>query len=69
VNTLTLTINGMSCSHCLNAVQRALAAVPGLEIVSVRIGRADVRYDPALSNPDTIAAAVSDAGYEAAHVR
>ena len=42
---LTLFIEGMSCGHCLNAVNKALASVPGVEIGSVRIGRADVRYD------------------------
>jgi copper chaperone CopZ len=66
---LALSINGMSCSHCLNAVRRALSDTPGVTVESVRIGRADVQYDPAVTTPDQIAAAVTDAGYEAAHVR
>ena len=40
---LTLFIEGMSCGHCLHAVNKALASVPGVEIGSVRIGRADVQ--------------------------
>ena len=28
----TLHIEGMSCGHCLNAVNRALSAVPGVRI-------------------------------------
>ena len=32
---LTLHIEGMSCGHCLNAVNRALAGLPGVEIESV----------------------------------
>jgi len=62
---LALSINGMSCGHCLNAVRRALSDTPGVTVDSVRIGRADVQYDPAVTTPDKIAAAVTDAGYDA----
>ena len=62
---LTLFIEGMSCSHCLQAVNRALTSVPGVEIGSVRIGRADVRYDESLIAPGRIVEAVSGAGYRA----
>jgi copper chaperone CopZ len=62
---LTLHIDGMSCGHCLNAVNRALAAVPGLAVQSVQMGRATLRYDEAQVNPSQVAAAVADAGYRA----
>ena len=62
---LTLHIEGMSCGHCLNAVSRALSALPGVELVSVRIGRAEVRYDEAAVEPARIAEAVAGAGYRA----
>lgn len=62
---LTLHIEGMSCGHCLNAVTRALATLDGVEIDSVRIGRAEVRFDPARSDAARIAAAVSAEGYRA----
>jgi copper chaperone CopZ len=62
---LTLHIDNMSCGHCLNAVNRALAAIPGVEIGSVRIGRAELRYDERAADPVRIAAAVTDAGYRA----
>lgn len=61
----TLDIEGMSCGHCLNAVNRALAALPGVEIESVRIGRADVRFDETVTDTARIEAAVADAGYRA----
>jgi copper chaperone CopZ len=60
-----LHIQGMSCGHCLNAVNRALAAVPGVEIESVQIGRASVRYDERTTTPRMLEAAVEDAGYKA----
>jgi copper chaperone CopZ len=62
---LILHIEGMSCGHCLNAVNRALAALPGVEIQSVKIGRADLRYDEHTVEPSRIEAAVADAGYHA----
>ena len=65
---LALSINGMSCGHCLNAVRRALSDLPGVTVESVRIGRADVQYDPALVTAASIEAAVTDAGYEAVRV-
>jgi copper chaperone len=61
----TLHIEGMSCSHCLNAVNRALAGVPGVTIDSVRIGRAEVQYDERVTSPTELEAAVTEAGYRA----
>ncbi len=62
---VTLHIEGMSCGHCLNAVNRALGAIPGVEIEVVRIGRANVRYDETATDPAALEAAVTDAGYRA----
>jgi copper chaperone CopZ len=62
---LTLHIEGMSCSHCLNAVNGALRKMPGVEITSVQIGRADLRYDETVTTPEAIASAVTEEGYRA----
>ncbi len=61
----TLHIDGMSCGHCLNAVKKALTALPGITNLSVEIGRADLNYDPAAIDQTRIAAAVTAAGYKA----
>ena len=61
----TLHIEGMSCAHCLNAVNRALRSLPGVEIESIQIGRADLRYDERSTSPTALAAAVTEAGYRA----
>ena len=61
----TLYIEGMSCGHCLNAVNRALSVVPGVRIDALRIGRADVSYDENTTGPSQLEAAVADAGYRA----
>jgi copper chaperone len=65
VTSLSLSIEGMSCHHCLNAVSKALAALPGVTIEAVRIGRADVSFDPAEADAARIAAAITEAGYRA----
>lgn len=65
MNTLKLTIDGMSCSHCLNRVQQALAKIPDVQVTSVQIGQATLQYDPARSDPAAIAEAVTKSGYHA----
>jgi len=62
---LTLSIEGMSCSHCLNSVKQSLERLPGVSIRSVRIGRAELEYDPERIDPGTIAEAVRTSGYPA----
>ncbi len=61
---VVLHIEGMSCSHCLNAVNGALSGVPGVEVRSVQIGRAEVDV-PAGITASAVAAAVTEAGYRA----
>lgn len=63
METLHLTIDGMTCGHCVRAVAQALNQVEGVEIEGVAVGRADLRYDPALTSPDVIEAAIDAAGY------
>ena len=65
MSTLKLTIDGMSCGHCLNRVQQALGTIPGIQLTSVQIGRATIEYDPATHDPDAIAQAVTKSGYRA----
>jgi copper chaperone len=64
---LVLHIEGMSCGHCLNAVNQALAAVPGAKVDTVRIGRAEVEM-PDASSSDALVTAVEEAGYTVAMV-
>ena len=62
--TLTLTIQGMSCGHCVGRVKQALGKLAGVEIETVEIGSATVRYDAAQVTPESIRRAVEDLGYE-----
>jgi copper chaperone CopZ len=55
----------MTCSHCVRAVEGRLKQTPGVEVQDVKIGSADLRYDPARTNVDDIAEAIADEGYTA----
>jgi copper chaperone len=62
---LTVHITGMSCGHCLHAVNQALASKPGVRLDSLRMGRAVVSYDERQTDPAAIEALIADAGYTA----
>jgi P-type Cu+ transporter len=62
-----LPIVGMTCANCAANVERTLnKKVPGVIKASVNFGTeaASVDYDPALTNPEAMAQAVKEAGYE-----
>jgi copper chaperone len=64
VSMTRLRVSGMTCGHCESAVQRALAAVPGVTRV-VRVSREDnlaVVEGPA--DPAALLEAVREEGYE-----
>ena len=63
MNRMTLTIDGMSCAHCVRAVTEALRDVAGVRVEQVDVGSARLSYDPARTSTDAIRSAVEDAGY------
>jgi copper chaperone len=62
---MTLTVNGMTCGGCENAVKRVVATVPGVSDVTAshRDNRVTVAYDPGKADRAAIAAAIEKAGY------
>ncbi len=67
MNTLLLTVTGMTCGGCVASVQKVLAALPGVESVEVTLapGQARVSFDPARTGRDAMIKAVTDAGFGA----
>jgi copper chaperone len=65
MESLKLTIEGMSCEHCVRAVKNRLTATPGVTVDEVAIGSALVRYDPAKTNVEEIEDIIADEGYTA----
>lgn len=62
---LKLSIEGMSCNHCVHAVRGRLEKTPGVEVRDVKIGSADIRFDPGKTSIDDIEEAIADEGYTA----
>ncbi len=56
----------MHCAACVARVERALAAVPGVELATVNLAtrQAKVKYNPGLTEPAALTQVVKDAGYE-----
>lgn len=65
MNTLTLTVTGMSCMGCVNSVKNLVGALPGIADVRVDLGsgRVEVDHDPKQSDLQAIRQAIEDGGY------
>jgi copper ion binding protein len=65
---LTLTVKGMSCGGCENAVKRAVSLVEGVSNVTAshRDERVTLDYDPAKATREAIEQAINRAGYRVA---
>ena len=60
-------VTGMDCASCVAHVENAARRLPGVHACEVNLarGRTVVRFDPALTDPQTIAHAISQSGYSA----
>jgi len=67
METVTLTVDGMSCGGCAASVTRALKATPGVSdaVVELAAKRATVTFDPAHTSVPALKSAIDDAGYAA----
>ncbi|HVI42513.1 MAG TPA: copper chaperone CopZ [Anaerovoracaceae bacterium] len=61
-----LNVEGMSCSHCVSAVTKAVTALEGVSGVNVDLeGKtATVDYDAAKVSLESIKEAIEDEGYD-----
>ena len=63
INT-TLSIDGMSCGHCVGRVTKALSGIGGIEVKNVAVGSAQIAAaDPVAVK--TALASLAEAGYPA----
>ncbi|WP_243031710.1 CopZ family metallochaperone [Thermus altitudinis] len=62
---LRLKVEGMTCNHCVMAVQRALMKVPGVERAEVSLERAEALVE-GKADPEALIRAVEEEGYRAA---
>jgi copper chaperone CopZ len=63
---LSLTVTGMTCGGCENAVKRALGTLPGVSDVTASHAdnRVALKYDPALVTPGAVSERIQKLGYQ-----
>jgi copper chaperone len=64
MNPQRIRITGMTCAHCVNAVTRALQAVPGVQSVQVSLAPAQATVS-GTADRALLIKAIQDEGYRA----
>lgn len=66
MKTIELKVEGMSCSHCENAVKTAVGALTAVAevLVSLEHKTVSVTFDETLVTDDVIKKAIEDQGYD-----
>jgi len=61
---ITLQVEGMSCEHCVNSVEKALKEIGATGKVNLDAKQVEVQYDDAAINKDKIKEAIEEQGYD-----
>ncbi|MCM3764370.1 copper chaperone CopZ [Neobacillus niacini] len=66
METVTLNVSGMSCGHCVKAVEGSMGKLDGVKMVEVKLdkGQVDVEFDANVVTLATIKEAIDDQGYD-----
>lgn len=64
----TFIVEGMSCSHCKNAVETAVGALPGVKTAAVDLAakQLTVEFDASILSIARIKSAIEEQGYDVA---
>jgi copper chaperone len=63
---VTLQVKGMSCGHCVKAVESNVGELTGVHSVKVNLdeGKVDISFDQAAVSLDQIKEVIDDQGYD-----
>jgi copper chaperone len=66
--TTSLNVKGMSCNHCVNAIESALRELNGIQSakVDLKANIVTVSFDDAVIGLETVKGAIEEAGYDVA---
>jgi copper chaperone len=66
VATKTLDVKGMSCNHCVNAIESSLKELSGIESVNVDLSghKVTVTFDESVVQLDQVKEAIEEEGYD-----
>ena len=61
-----LNVSGMSCGHCVKAVEGSVGALNGVKEVNVQLseGKVEVHFDPTVVTLEAIKDIIDDQGYD-----
>ena len=62
----TLKVQGMSCAHCVNAVETSVGELQGVSSVTVDLGKGEVAvaFDNSQTSLNKIQETIEDQGYD-----
>lgn len=63
---VTLNVKGMSCGHCVKAVEGSVGELTGVNSVTVNLneGKVDVSFDAGAVSVEKIKETIDDQGYD-----
>ena len=61
---VTLQVNGMSCNHCVNSVEKAVRSLGATATVDLGAKSVAVEYDQSSTTLAAIKEAIEDQGYD-----
>lgn len=66
MSNITLNVQGMSCGHCVKAVETAVGGLQGIQEVAVSLDEAkvNVAFDEAQVSVEQIKEAIEEQGYD-----
>jgi copper chaperone len=66
METITLKVEGMSCNHCVNAIEGSVGKLQGVSgvKVSLDIGTVEVSFDQSKVTKEELKDAIEDQGYD-----
>ncbi|WP_226670414.1 copper chaperone CopZ [Metabacillus litoralis] len=66
MESVTMKVDGMSCNHCVNAVEGSVSKLQGVSLVKVNLenGSVEINYEQAHITLEQIKEAIEDQGYD-----
>ncbi|MDP1677881.1 MAG: cation transporter [Bacteroidota bacterium] len=69
MKTVQLSIQGMTCGHCVMSLKKEFLKIEGLTINNIEIGKANVAVDESKVSDKKLQEAVEEAGYSVVSIQ
>lgn len=69
-NVLSLTVEGMSCNHCVNSIKKAVGILDGVDNVNIdlKAKTVTIEYDSGKVDVKAIKDTIQDQGYDVVQI-